>query len=99
MSPEELLNLPRPVSELTDAELTAHLANYFPFTRPSKPVNYVITKGTDTVDLSIGNNPMLAKIRAAFAAEGLDEHGNPLPKQKGPSLNATLAKLKHGQQK
>lgn len=93
MEVHELLGLPKPVAELTDAELTAHLARFFPATRPRTPISALITRA-DTVLKSVAAantatntnaNPTAlaeaAKMAAAMAKLGLDPQGKPLPKK------------------
>lgn len=94
-SPEQLLGLPKPISELTDEELQRHLAQYLPFTRPKKPLAVLMKRATSSIAAATGvttpkgaviapgsGSPMSAlqeKIRQQMAAAGLDMNGKPLP--------------------
>ena len=94
-SPEQLLGLPKPISELTDEELQRHLAQYLPFTRPKKPLAVLMKRATSSIAAATGvttpkgtviapgsSSPMSAlqeKIRQQMAAAGLDMNGKPLP--------------------
>jgi len=100
MTPEQLLNLPKPVAELTDQELATHLAPFFPHTRPKNPRPYLITKGEEAIK-SLGSssssttksNPSsnaaqeADKLRAIMAKAGLDIHGQPLVVRRKLSIN------------
>ena len=83
MTPEQLLGLPAPVEQLTDEQLEQHLAKFFPYTRPKKPIKHV----TQKIDASLGTLTATSKsdalrqaLAAAFKAQGLDPSGKPLPK-------------------
>jgi hypothetical protein len=79
MTPEQLLGLPDSIANLSDEQLTTHLAKFFPFTRPNTPMSHGLTViansslGTPTKDED--PNSLAAKMRAAFAAQGLDPTG------------------------
>ena len=99
MTPEQLLNLPKPVAELTDQELATHLAPFFPHTRPKNPRPYLITKGEEAIKLlgtpSSTSKPNPSsnaaqeadKLRAIMAKAGLDIHGQPLVVRRKLSIN------------
>lgn len=53
-SPEQLLGLPKPISELTDEELQKHLAQYLPFTRPKKPLAVLMKRATSSIAAATG---------------------------------------------
>lgn len=53
-SPEQLLGLPRPISELTDEELQKHLSQYFTFTRPKKPLAVLMKRATSSIAAATG---------------------------------------------
>lgn len=90
MTIEELLGLTKPVREHTDAELEAALAPFFPDTRPAEPKNFQVEKAKKaTFTGDVGE--MLKK---ALADEGLDEHGNPIPKNSNPAFAALFKKRK-----
>ena len=82
MTPEQLLGLPKPIAELTDAELEAHLARFFPATRPRKPVSFTegrAGKATDSLATSLASAPadsLQSKLAASLKAAGLDSSGN-----------------------
>lgn len=74
MTPERLLDLPAPIAQLTDEQLTKHLTKYFPHTRPKKPGNVI----TDRM-MSQAAKPATSKLEqlvaAQLAAQGLDAQG------------------------
>lgn len=81
MTPEQLLGLPKPIAELTDDELVAHLTRFFPATRPRKPLTFGEVragKASDTVATAItsASGGLNEKIANAFKAAGLDASGN-----------------------
>lgn len=94
MTPEELLGLPGPIEQMSDADLEAHLAKFFPATRPAVPLKHIEVKGARAMQSVMNNNApattsaddILAKQReamlAAYAKMGLDEHGNLIQKPK-----------------
>lgn len=92
MEVHELLGLPKRVEDLTDAELSAHLAHFFPATRPRTPISALITRAETTLKgvtapatAPANANPTAlaeaAKMAAAMAKLGLDPQGKPLPKK------------------
>ena len=94
MEVHELLGLPKRVEDLTEAELSSHLAKFFPATRPRTPISALITRAETTmksVASAASANPPAnvnptaaaeaAKMAAAMAKLGLDPQGKPLPKK------------------
>jgi len=86
MTPETLLGLPKPLEELTDAELTAHLARYWPATRPKKPANFVIARAAATASADDGSlSPIQLMIKNSLAARGMNMDGSKIK----PKMNLT----------
>lgn len=80
MDPQQLLNLPKPIDELTDAELEAHLSRFFPHTRPKKPMTFLEARLSEDKPAPPTGTSAFDKMAAAMAAVGLDPAGRPLPK-------------------
>lgn len=73
-----LLDLPKPVAELTDAELEKHLTKFFPFTRPKKPMNYIMAQATSVSTATthpVMKGSLRDKLNSALAAEGIKADG------------------------
>jgi len=81
MDVESLLNLPKPVSELTDEELITHLTPFFGATRPKKPISPVMKRASGVLNDALGNTSaaltsaaksQAEKLAAAYKAAGID---------------------------
>ena len=78
---EDLLNLPRSVSELTDEELEQHLAQFFPHTRPAKPLPPVMKRSAAALTANLASTStaltdaaevQAQKLAAMFRKAGID---------------------------
>lgn len=67
----ELLGLPKPTAEMSMAELEAHLAPYFPYTRPAAPGSFEkeSTAGMGSILASGANAELYARIKAEHDAK------------------------------